>query len=316
VAAVFVNPGIDQQSQAAVSVRSAAIFAASFLLLITPLATPPARATPVTAAAVPAPAVANLFNSARTHFFPPLQAPRLKPTSVLESPVHPLPIAWTVPKAPASFPALTPPAPRMTFVVPGWMSPTPPLPSTIFSATRFIPDIRRDPHTVFGRPEVPKQEFQPQRFTRAPNLFPPLQNTPRRQVLAPEQVPQFLPSTVWTRAPLFPPSFSVIPGPIPADSLDFSPVAAPAISVQGLPGDWLQVQDEGLNLGNANVAVIDFRGDPAVILATRGVGENSHVVTVRIANVTPPPQVVPGWDTTNESGTWTFTDNDFTATLG
>jgi hypothetical protein len=200
----------------------------------------------------------------------------------------------------------------MTRVTPGWEPPTPPLPSTIFSATRFIPDIRRDPHTVFGRPEVPKQEFQPQRFTRAPNLFPALQNTPRRQVLVPERVPQFLPSTVWTRAALFPPSFSLIPGPTPLPPLGFAPVAAPAISVQGLPGDWLQVRDEGVNLGNANVAVIDFRGDPAVILVTRGVGENSHVVTVRMNPSAPPPSV-PGWNTTNESGAWTFTNLDFTA---
>lgn len=50
---------------------------------------------------------------------------------------------------------------------------------------------------------------------------------------------------------------------------------------QGLPGNWLQVKKDGSSVGNANVAVIDIVGDPAEIVASRGVGENAHVITIR-----------------------------------
>lgn len=69
-----------------------------------------------------------------------------------------------------------------------------------------------------------------------------------------------------------------------------TPASAPV--VQGLPGGWLQVRDDGTDLGEPDVAVIDFVGDPEVIQVTRGVGENSHVITVRVNEiVVPPPQL-------------------------
>lgn len=60
----------------------------------------------------------------------------------------------------------------------------------------------------------------------------------------------------------------------------FALTPADAPTVQGLPGNWLQFRKDGANRGNANVAVLDIVGDPAVLRATRGVGENSHVVTI------------------------------------
>lgn len=59
-----------------------------------------------------------------------------------------------------------------------------------------------------------------------------------------------------------------------------TPIGTP-LAVQGLPGNWLQVKKAGVAVGNANVEVIDIVGDPTLIRATRGVGENAHVVTIR-----------------------------------
>lgn len=63
-----------------------------------------------------------------------------------------------------------------------------------------------------------------------------------------------------------------------------TPTNAPA--VQGTPGNWLQFQQDGANRGDANVAVLDIVGDPEELLVTRGVGVNSHVVTIR--RIAPP----------------------------
>lgn len=57
-------------------------------------------------------------------------------------------------------------------------------------------------------------------------------------------------------------------------------IAPVGAAVQNTPGDFIQWQSEGVDLGNARVDVIDFVGTN--ILATRGVGENSHVITVRL----------------------------------
>lgn len=59
----------------------------------------------------------------------------------------------------------------------------------------------------------------------------------------------------------------------------------PALSAaprSSLPGPWLQFMSEGVSVGEANVAIVDLTGDPERIVATRGVGENSHVITMRI----------------------------------
>lgn len=57
-----------------------------------------------------------------------------------------------------------------------------------------------------------------------------------------------------------------------------TPVGGP--SVQGLPGNWLQVRKAGVDVGNANVEVIDIVANPLRYKATRGVGENAHVITI------------------------------------
>jgi hypothetical protein len=48
----------------------------------------------------------------------------------------------------------------------------------------------------------------------------------------------------------------------------------------------IQWQSEGAALGAPNVRVVNFTGDPAVINVTRGTGEKSNVITVRLV---PPP---------------------------
>lgn len=74
---------------------------------------------------------------------------------------------------------------------------------------------------------------------------------------------------------------------------ELTPADSPTV-VQGLPGDWLQVRADGVDVGDANVEIIDIVGDPTLILATRGVGENAHVITLR--KLAPPPGSVDiGW---------------------
>lgn len=76
-------------------------------------------------------------------------------------------------------------------------------------------------------------------------------------------------------------AYAITPATPTTYAFDVTPSPAPA--TQGFPGDWLQVRDEGVDVGDANVEVIDFTGDPEFVTVTRGVGENSHVVTVRLA---------------------------------
>lgn len=81
-------------------------------------------------------------------------------------------------------------------------------------------------------------------------------------------------------------AFTVIPATPETTDFVVAPADSPVV-VQGLPGDWLQIQEEGADVGDANVAVVDFVGDPSKVLATRGVGENSHIITVRMAPTAP-----------------------------
>lgn len=61
---------------------------------------------------------------------------------------------------------------------------------------------------------------------------------------------------------------------------EITPVV-PATPREGLQGNQLQIRNEGTNLGDANVRVIDFISDPAELTVTRGWGENRHIITVR-----------------------------------
>lgn len=49
----------------------------------------------------------------------------------------------------------------------------------------------------------------------------------------------------------------------------------------GLPGDWIQFRGNGVDKGDANVAVLDIVADPTSVIVTRGVGENAHIITIR-----------------------------------
>lgn len=62
-------------------------------------------------------------------------------------------------------------------------------------------------------------------------------------------------------------------------AFELTPVSAGPIRPE--PGEFLQWQFDGVNLGDNRVAVVDIVGDPDVILASRGFGENSHVITIR-----------------------------------
>jgi hypothetical protein len=57
----------------------------------------------------------------------------------------------------------------------------------------------------------------------------------------------------------------------------FALTVAPTLETQGLPGDWLQWQQDGVDVGEPDVAIVDFVG---VAPVTRGVGENRHVITL------------------------------------
>lgn len=63
-------------------------------------------------------------------------------------------------------------------------------------------------------------------------------------------------------------------------AFEITPVV-PATPREGLRGNRLQIRSEGVNLGDANVRVIDFISDPAELTVTRGWGENRHIITVR-----------------------------------
>jgi hypothetical protein len=50
----------------------------------------------------------------------------------------------------------------------------------------------------------------------------------------------------------------------------------------------LQFQDDGIALGDRGVRVVNIVADPLVVQATRGVGENSNVVTISMPNLLDP----------------------------
>jgi hypothetical protein len=73
--------------------------------------------------------------------------------------------------------------------------------------------------------------------------------------------------------------------------MPFEITPAPAPAPQPAPGEFIQWRAGGVNRGDNRVVVIDFVGDN--ILATRGVGANSNVVTVRRLSSAPPPPPAP-----------------------
>jgi hypothetical protein len=82
-------------------------------------------------------------------------------------------------------------------------------------------------------------------------------------------------------------------------AFELTPVSAGPIRPE--PGEFLQWQFNGVNLGDNRVAVVDIVGDPDVILASRGFGENSHVITIRKA---PPAALSVGWASPIFGGTY------------
>ena len=64
-----------------------------------------------------------------------------------------------------------------------------------------------------------------------------------------------------------------------------------------------------------DVLVINFIVDPEVWTVTRGVGENSHIVTLRITGG--PASPASPWNSANEvvTGDWGFSESDFLASV-
>jgi len=83
-------------------------------------------------------------------------------------------------------------------------------------------------------------------------------------------------------------------GPAPDYSSGYGivPIAGwPAAEMPAFPL-YLQWQDEGVDLGDRGVRVVNFVTDPTVWLVTRGVGEQSNVITIGAAPVPPIPPIV------------------------
>lgn len=69
-------------------------------------------------------------------------------------------------------------------------------------------------------------------------------------------------------APVYVPGFETTP-------------AARSDAVQGMPGRMLQIRQDGVDIGNDRPAVLDLIFPAASATATRGVGQNSHILTLR-----------------------------------
>lgn len=128
-------------------------------------------------------------------------------------------------------------------------------------------------------------------------------------------------SQVFWRSGAMPTSFAIMPAP--TASSGFAMTAASGYpAVAGAFKAYLQWKEEGVNLGLPDVRVVNVTGNPAICKATRGVGENSNVITIRLN----PTLSVPGWNTLTATPSqeppleppvmdWLFTNNDFTGEL-
>jgi hypothetical protein len=74
-------------------------------------------------------------------------------------------------------------------------------------------------------------------------------------------------------------TFGITPSVPPSDDFSVGVGHFPVLS--GVFNEFIQWRAQGVNLGDRKVWVVDIVGDPAVVQATRGVGENSHVITIR-----------------------------------
>lgn len=87
---------------------------------------------------------------------------------------------------------------------------------------------------------------------------------------------------------------------------EITPVAPPAENQPpGTPPTFLQWKSAGEPLGDPNVLIVDFVHP---LIATRGVGEHENVITVRRADVPPPPHItvaITGVGATGQVGTVT-----------
>ncbi|MBX3603184.1 MAG: hypothetical protein KF863_21395 [Rubrivivax sp.] len=100
-------------------------------------------------------------------------------------------------------------------------------------------------------------------------------------------------------------AFSVAPSPAPAPAFDIVPRApSPRAPFDG----FIEWQDSGTPLGDRMVDVVDFAAP--FLLATRGVGQNSHVVTVNFGASAPPPSPPPPPPPQVKSAWWDFEQND------
>jgi hypothetical protein len=290
------------------------LFSRSPNIFVTPPA-PSTRPILTVRSELPSPAFATLF-SRPLAIFPALDVPYARRPMILASSVPEPTVSWVTSRPATAFPAPPVPAPRNTLGVLQEMPAVAPAPSFILNRGPLTIENSRPAKTLIGYAPPPHPEAPSRLFSRAQSLFPALAPPPPRRPLTNAQFqPQLLPSWVLAKAAIFPPTFSIIPGEPPDnDPEDFAIVPDPEhpIPTGPFPG-YIQWQTEGVNLGLPNVVTINFVGDPAVILATRGVGEHANVVTVRLVH-TPAPAVAPGWNTTNESGpsNWAFTNGDFT----
>jgi hypothetical protein len=85
-------------------------------------------------------------------------------------------------------------------------------------------------------------------------------------------------------------SLSVLKDGAPVEALTNTPAVRYGFAIAKAPDkinyrpatltQFLQWQDEGVNLGDTNVRVVNFTANPTTFRVTRGTGERSNVITV------------------------------------
>lgn len=115
------------------------------------------------------------------------------------------------------------------------------------------------------------------------------------------------------------PVTDITPGSADPYTPGFALVPAPSAAPRArLPGPWLQFMADGVALGDPDIAIVDIVIDASLVTVTRGVGENSHVITIKKPDLLPPDSCPNGplWTERVASSSKRWTGVVFGATAG